>query len=104
METINSATRSSNTEIFGNLYNETQHRPFTYLVDTDKMRAFLSYIYEWKGLTQSSQLPPTKKEYQKKARNWLNGRRPKKYGNTLCVDMLTHCQKVCISYFCHSDL
>ena len=61
---------------------------FSYSLDSNKMRMFLSYIYEWNGLTKSSAKCKTEKEYLKKARNWLNGRRSKKYGNTLFFDMI----------------
>ena len=73
-----------------------KYKKFSYPTQpsTEKMRIFLSFIHEWKGLTKSSQIPKTKKEYLKKARNWLNGRRSKKYGNTLFFDIIQQCQRV----------
>ena len=56
--------------------------------DSEKMKEYISFIYEWNGLTSSSKIPTTYKNYQSKARNWLNGRRSKKYSNTLFVDMI----------------
>ena len=60
-----------------------------YPLETNKMKEYLSYIYEWNGLTSSAKMPSTYKEYENKARNWLNGRRTKQYSDTLFVDMIS---------------
>ena len=52
------------------------------------MKEYMSYIYEWNGLTLSAKIPSTYKDYERKARNWLNGRRSSKYSNNLFVDMI----------------
>ena len=60
------------------------------------MKEYLSFIYSWNGLTSNAKLPSTHKEYQNKARNWLNGRRTKQYGNDLYYDMISQALTVCI--------
>ena len=67
---------------------------FSYNINEREMRAFLSYIHDWKGLSSSASNPTTMKQYQFKARNWLNGKRPKQYGNCLFLDMIRKCIKV----------
>ena len=45
----------------------------------------LKFISNWDGLNvkQSVTAPTNKKDYDRKSRNWLNGRRAPNYGNTL---------------------
>lgn len=45
----------------------------------------LKFLLNWPGLRvdNSPKAPKTKKEYEKKAKNWLNGRRAPNYGKTL---------------------
>ena len=73
-----------------------QTEDFVYTMSDAQIKKYLSYIHEWKGLTQSSVLPDNViyKDYQNKARNWLNGRRSKKYGNSLFYDMFLQCDQV----------
>lgn len=70
--------------------------PFEYTLSNVQVKKYLSYIHEWNGLTQSSELSDNivYKEYQNKSRNWLNGRRSKKYGNTLFHDIFRLCTEV----------
>lgn len=91
---INEETINVSKQIFGK--NEiSENMRFRFMINNDnKMKEYLSYIYKWKGLTSSAKLPNTKKEYQNKARNWLNGRRTKQYGNDLYCDMIKQSFKV----------
>ena len=45
----------------------------------------LKFLLDWPGLRvdNSPKAPKTKKEYEKKSKNWLNGRRAPNYGKTL---------------------
>eukprot|EP01083_Nonionella_stella_P120308 360400_1 len=83
---INRETAHVTAQIFGN--NDDNDIQFACPINDTKMKAYLSYIYEWKGLTNSAQLPMIQTDYRKKARNWLNGRRHKLYGNSLYADMI----------------
>ena len=88
---INEETHNINQRLFG---FDTKHKirnlQFRYNISADKIKEYISYIYDWNGIKFISQQPVAFKEYEKKARNWLNGRRPKKYGNNLFVDMLNN--------------
>lgn len=86
---INRSLQSINKRLFQQ--NKTDYTNFDYVhgkINAHKMKQYISYIYEWNGLTQASKIPTTYRKYQSKARNWLNGRRSKKYSNTLFVDMI----------------
>ena len=94
---INEATRNVNKRLFDddfqtnkdNNNDDKNNMEFKYdVINTDKMKEYISYIYEWDGLTSTAKIPPTYKDYESKARNWLNGRRSKKYSNNLFVDMI----------------
>merc|ERR1719412_2713503 len=45
----------------------------------------LQFLKDWPGLRvdNSPKAPKSKKEYEKKSKNWLNGRRASNYGKTL---------------------
>ena len=48
-------------------------------------RVHLKFLIDWPGLrigSDSAKAPKTKREYEKKAKNWLNGRRAPNYGKT----------------------
>ena len=82
---INASLQNVNQQLFGNYTND------QYIcgpIPSEKMKEYISYIYEWKGLTSASKIPTTYREYQAKSRNWLNGRRSKKYSDTLFVDLI----------------
>ena len=57
-------------------------------ISEDKMTEYLLYIHAWNGLSSSAKVPATYRNYENKARNWLNGRRSKTYSNSLYVDMI----------------
>eukprot|EP01083_Nonionella_stella_P120309 360401_1 len=82
---INRETSHVTEQIFETNDNDIQ---FTCAINDTKMKAYLSYIYQWKGLTSTAQTPITQSNYRKKSRNWLNGRRHKIYGNSLYADMI----------------
>eukprot|EP01084_Bolivina_argentea_P015382 28780_1 len=86
---INEETENVNKQIFGKHYKNNNIK-FRYTINDIKMKKFLDYIYQWNGLSSSAKIPKTIKEYQDKARNWLNGRRAKNYGNSLYVDMINN--------------
>ena len=77
--------------LFG--HNIKSIKPFNVTIDRKNMKIVLEYIHNWSGLTSSSKIPNTFKQYQDKSRNWLNGRRTKKYGNTLFPMMINECVK-----------
>ena len=83
---INEETTNVHQQIFGD--KDFEHT-FKFDYNESKMKEYLSFIYSWNGLTSSAKLPSTKKQYQNKARNWLNGRRKKQYGNTFYSDMIS---------------
>ena len=76
---------------------------FRYEISKKKMQSFLSYLYEWEGLKFCAKIPSTYKDYEMKSRNWLNGKRSKKYSNTLYADMiqsvLSYAEKESIARF-----
>ena len=83
---INETTRNVNKRLFN---DNSMNIDFKYgVIDTTRMKEYLSFIYEWNGLTSSAKIPSTYKDYETKARNWLNGRRSTKYSNNLFFDMI----------------
>eukprot|EP01084_Bolivina_argentea_P158370 275884_1 len=48
-------------------------------------KVHLTFLLNWPGLRidNSPKAPKSKKEYEKKSKNWLNGRRAPNYGKTL---------------------
>ena len=49
----------------------------------------LDYLYQWNGLKIPRNAKLNDKQYLKRSKNWLNGRRAPQYGNTLfplCLD------------------
>ena len=94
---INDQTEHVNNQlmIFQDIKQEEKMKyEFKYEINDDEMKKFLSYIHEWNGLTSSAKIPQSQKQYENKARNWLNGRRAKQYGNSLFEHMINHCIKV----------
>ena len=82
---INECIKDVNKRLFGNDDNEFK---FKYnQIHKEKMKEYTSYIHKWNGIATTNN-PTTYKEYETKARNWLNGRRSKKYSDTLFVDMI----------------
>ena len=73
---INETLINTNKRLFGDDYDiktEKDNNEFKYYpLATNKMKEYLSYIYEWNGLSSSAKIPSTYKEYENKARNWLN--------------------------------
>eukprot|EP01084_Bolivina_argentea_P138726 244163_1 len=55
----------------------------------------LKYLLNWPGLRvdNSPKAPKSKKEYEKKSKNWLNGRRAPNYGKTLFPYFITDCER-----------
>ena len=81
--------------VYKRIFGDDKKYNFKFDYNQDKLKQeYLSYIYEWNGLSSSAKSPSSKKEYQNKARNWLNGRRTKEYGNTFFYDMLYQCHIV----------
>ena len=86
---INATVHDVNNRLFGDSDKDDHQLTFKYgPISTDEMKEYISYIHKWKGLTSTAKIPTTYKEYETKARNWLNGRRAKKYSNNLFVDMI----------------
>ena len=89
---INSSLQCINIRLFGDHRNKTDCNHINQYIygpiRDNIMKQYISYIYKWNGLTSASKIPTTYREYQSKARNWLNGRRAKKYSDTLFVDMI----------------
>ena len=98
-EIINHTENTINQQLFGyqiqsqSIKNNDEHK-FEFLLKESEINKYLSYITKWNGLSKSSKTPTTYKDYQNKARNWLNGRRSKKYGGTLFSDMIIKCKNV----------
>ena len=85
--------------VYKRIFGDDKKYNFKFDYNQDKLKQeYLSYIYEWNGLSSSAKSPSSKKEYQNKARNWLNGRRTKQYGNDLYYDMIS--QTITVCYFC----
>ena len=99
---INEELREANQTIFGHNCSDDPNE-FRYEISKKKIKSFLSYLYRWKGFTNSAKIPSTYRDYEIKARNWLKGRRLKKYSNTLYADMiqsvLCFAEKVSIARF-----
>ena len=78
-ELVNKATCILRYEIFGD-YSNIQNR-FICSLTEQEMRQSLNFLINWKGLdlkkSLKSNLPQTMKDYEGKAKNWLNGRRAK---------------------------
>ena len=99
---INEALRDVNQLIFGdnccNYFNE-----FRYEISKKKMQSFLSWIYKWEGLKYCAKIPSTYGEYEIRSRNWMIGRRSKRYSNTLYAAMiqsvLSFSEKISLSRF-----
>ena len=82
---INDCVKNVNQRLFGDDDNTLK---FEYEnISTEKMEKYVSYIHKWNGVS-SANTPTTYKQYETKARNWLNGRRAKKYSDSLFVDMI----------------
>ena len=82
---INECIKDVNKRLFGNEDNKFK---FKYnQINSEKMKEYTLYIHKWNGISARNN-PTTYREYETKARNWLNGRRSKKYSDTLFVDMI----------------
>ena len=64
-----------------------------------KPKEHLKFLLEWPGLRidNSPKAPKSKKEYEKKSKNWLNGRRAPNYGKTLFPFFITSAEKYILS-------
>ena len=80
MEDINSRLDLSDTKL----------TPFLFTVNDIAMKKYLKFIRSWKGLILKTmpKTPKTYIEYENKAKNWLYGRRAKKYTENLLPDMI----------------
>jgi len=59
-------------------------------------RAHLKFLINWPGLrigSDSAKAPRSKREYEKKAKNWLNGRRAPNYGRTLFPHFISEAER-----------
>jgi len=59
-------------------------------------RAHLKFLINWPGLrigSDSAKAPRSKREYEKKAKNWLNGRRAPNYGRTLFPHFISEAEQ-----------
>ena len=65
-------------------------KPFVFRVENVEMNNYLGFITSWKGLkTRKIQnAPKTYVEFEKKVKNWMNGRRAPNYAATLYLDMI----------------
>ena len=85
---INQTVNNVNKRLFGDS-NNVSLLTFKYnSINKEEMKEYISYIHEWNGLTSTAKIPTTYKDYENKARNWLNGRRSKKYSNSLFYHMI----------------
>eukprot|EP01084_Bolivina_argentea_P161567 281252_1 len=59
----------------------------------------LGFLLNWPGLRtdNSPKAPKTKKEYEKKSKNWLNGRRAPNYGKTLFPFFIADAERYVLS-------
>lgn len=59
---------------------------------------YIQFVIQWNGLKmkQIKNSPANYAEYERKARNWLNGRRAPNYAGTLFPDMVRAAQQVCL--------
>ena len=59
-------------------------------------RSHLKFLIDWPGLrlgSDSAKAPRSKREYEKKAKNWLNGRRAPNYGKTLFPHFISEAEQ-----------
>ena len=59
-------------------------------------RVHLKFLIDWPGLrigSDSAKAPRSKREYEKKAKNWLNGRRAPNYGKTLFPHFISEAEQ-----------
>eukprot|EP01083_Nonionella_stella_P078339 214333_1 len=91
---INDAVKSLNTTAANQLPNQLPSIPrYRSRVDILKHLQFLS---DWPGLRishTSIRAPRTRKEYEKKSKNWLNGRRAPNYSRTLFPYFITDAER-----------
>ena len=57
---------------------------------------YIQFVIQWNGLKmkQIKNSPANYAEYERKARNWLNGRRAPNYAGTLFPDMVRGAEQV----------
>ena len=93
---INECTFSICQRIF-DITCQTQRDIFKYEISENISNHLMEYLLEWNGLNtkliHSTKKPKSFKDYELKAKNWLNGRRAKQYSVGLYVDMIVCAEK-----------
>ena len=67
----------------------------------NNLSKYIQFVIQWNGLKmkQIKNSPANYEEYERKARNWLNGRRAPNYAGTLFPDMVRASEQVLFIYY-----